>query len=120
MSAFSLVKTFDLNWSKTTKILATLQKSIDESATSGREFSPEELARLEDDEARAMKLADEADELYRTVAPALAPIILLGPPSVARHIYDMQAAYEARDDEAMGAAEVAFQEAARKVLKASR
>ena len=89
-------KAFSLNWSKVMKIAES-------------EGSAEDNPRLQ-------ALLDQADELYLTVAEALAPLTILGPQVVAGCYLDMQLAYEAGDQEAFGRAEVAFQEAARKAL----
>lgn len=68
------------------------------------------------DDPRIKELIAQADELYTTVAASVAPLIFLGPEDVASAYHDMQMAYESGDDEALGNAEVAFRDAARRAL----
>lgn len=95
--AFAITKGFDLNRSKVMKIVEREGK--------------------DENDPRVRALLDQADELYTTVAEGLAPIAILGPAEVSNAYMDMQAAYEAEDDEALGEAEVAFRDAARRALK---
>ena len=83
-------------------------------------MTPAEIAALESKMDDIRPLLAEADDLYRTVATVLAPVILIGPQPVAQHVYDMQAAYESDDDDALGKAEVAFRDSVRKVLGSFR
>jgi hypothetical protein len=108
--AYALVKGFDLNASKTDKIRDSFIAQLEK--TPEKDISVQELL----DDPRLQAMLDHADDLYLTVAETLAPIALMGPDHVAAHFVDMQTAYEAEDKEALGAAEVAFLAAARKVL----
>jgi hypothetical protein len=97
--AFTVIKAFDLNWSKQRKLVE-----------SGTPVGHPDL----------QALMSHADELYTTVADALAPIIVLGPDSVAKQVQRMQKAYEDDDRASQGAAERAFVASAREALKIRR
>lgn len=120
VAAFALVKGFDLNRYKTLKLAASGDASVKEWESAGRDATPPEIDGLERSIDDIRRLVAEADEMYGTVAAVLGPVILLGPDSVARNVYEMQAAYESGDDEALGKAEVAFRDSARRVLGSFR
>ncbi|PPF11413.1 hypothetical protein C5C74_07825 [Rathayibacter sp. AY1E8] len=103
--AYTLIKGFDLNTSKQNKVAARLLSAnkIDESAA-----------------ADLAKLQAEADALFGTVAAELAPILVLGPASVAQQAIDMQLAYEADDKQAQQRAEASFILAAQQALAVPR
>ncbi len=121
VGAYALIKSFDLNRYKTLKIAARGEASVEEWKSADRDaMTPAEIAALESKMDDIRPLLAEADDLYRTVATVLAPVILIGPQSVAQHVYDMQAAYESDDDDALGKAEVAFRDSVQKVLGSFR
>lgn len=103
--AYALIKGFDLNTSKQKKIAARL---LSASETDGRE--EEDLKTLQ----------DEADALFGTVTTELAPILVLGPASVAQRAIEMQLAYEAGDSDAQQRAESSFILASQKALAVPR
>jgi hypothetical protein len=99
VGAYALNKSFDLNRFKTSKIAARGEASVAEWESADRDaMTPAEIEAPESKMADIRRLVAEADDLYSTVATVRAPVILIGSPSVARHVYDMQAAYESDDD----------------------
>ncbi|QKS17891.1 hypothetical protein HUN59_18185 [Curtobacterium sp. Csp2] len=118
LRAFALTKGFDLNSSKTGKVVASL---IAEAVAEGPEDLDAKAAfeRLrQDPDYRA--LDEQASELQATAARELAAVVLLGPQEVAVAVLEMQKSYEAGDDERAGRAEQDFRDAAQRVLRVPR
>lgn len=115
LQAFALTKGFDLNSSKTDKVVANLL-AVAEAEHLDESDAKATFERLrQDPDYKA--LDDQASELHATAARELAPVVLLGPDEVSRAVLDMQNAYEEGDKAAAGKAEQAFREAAQRVLR---
>lgn len=112
--AFALTKGFDLNKGKTDKIVRRLIEDGVRGEGGGAEADLLATV-LTDPEFR--ELDAEASRLHATAAAELAAVVLLGPDDVSEAVLAMQTAYEAGDEGAAGRAEVAFREAARRVLR---
>lgn len=115
LRAFALTKGFDLNSSKTDKVVAALIKDAEAEDTDGVDDKATFERLRQDPDYRA--LDEQASELQATAARELAAVVLLGPQEVSVAVLDMQKAYEAGDQEKAGKAEQVFRDAAQRVLR---
>jgi hypothetical protein len=115
--AFALTKGFDLNQGKTNKVVRRLL----EEGVSAEPAPPDaELIDTVLSNPEYVELDAEASRFHASAAAELAAVVLLGPDEVSVAVLAMQQAYEAEDDDAAGRAEVAFRDAARRVLRVDR
>jgi hypothetical protein len=109
--AFALSKGYDLNLSKTKRVVENLEEEI------GKDVEEDVVLKMLRNDKDLSELDAQLSGLHASAAEVLAPAVLLGPASVTGPLIEMQLAYEADDKKAAGRAEVEFQNAARRVLK---